>query len=248
MKPAAAFAAPIASSSCEARTFWRCFPANARAVRISSAKETTKMPSAAGTSRTTSRMRGVGTVTLGSPTGSSRRPRRRGSLGRAPTKPQSTATTTISAAGSLGRKKRSTNSAASATTLTTTVVAAHVAELVDHLPQLTERLAGVDRKPEQLAELADDQHHGDAMDVADEHWAGEVVGDPAEPQRPRDQEAGRDEQRERRRQLGRQRRCPRRPVGGRPPRRASRPTPPGRRSAGATSQGARRRPSAASSA
>ena len=49
VNPAAAFAAPIASSSCDARTFWLCFPANDRAVRISSANETRKMPSAAGT-------------------------------------------------------------------------------------------------------------------------------------------------------------------------------------------------------
>ncbi len=46
--PAAAFAAPIASSSCDASMCWLCLPANERAVRISSAKETRKMPPAAG--------------------------------------------------------------------------------------------------------------------------------------------------------------------------------------------------------
>ena len=54
VKPAAALAAPIASSSCEARTCWPCLPAKERAVRISSAKATRKMPSAAGTSATMS--------------------------------------------------------------------------------------------------------------------------------------------------------------------------------------------------
>jgi hypothetical protein len=69
VKPPAAFAAPIASSSCDARTFSPCFPAKTRAVRISSAKVTRKTPNAAGTRRTTSASGGVGIVGLGSPDG-----------------------------------------------------------------------------------------------------------------------------------------------------------------------------------
>jgi hypothetical protein len=43
VNPAAALAAAIASSSCDPRTLWLCLPANDRAVRISSAKQTGKM-------------------------------------------------------------------------------------------------------------------------------------------------------------------------------------------------------------
>ena len=74
--------------------------------------------------------------------------------------------------------------------------AADRAELADRLPELAERLRGVDREPEKLAELADDEDHGDAVDVADEHGPREVVGDPAEPEHPGDREARADEQRE----------------------------------------------------
>jgi hypothetical protein len=69
VSPAAVFAAPIASSSCDARTCWLRFPAKERAVRISSANETRKMPAAAGTRGTTSCNAGVGTSMLGSPAG-----------------------------------------------------------------------------------------------------------------------------------------------------------------------------------
>jgi hypothetical protein len=47
--------------------------------------------------------------------------------------------------------------------------AADLAELADHLPQLGQRVAGADRQAEQLAELADDQDHGDPVDIADQH-------------------------------------------------------------------------------
>ena len=39
---------------------------------------------------------------------------------------------------------------------------------------------GVARQTEELAELAEDQHDGDARDVPDENRLREVVGDPAE--------------------------------------------------------------------
>jgi hypothetical protein len=45
--------------------------------------------------------------------------------------------------------------------------------------------------------LADDQHDGDTVDVAHEHGSGEVVGQPAEPEDPRDEKARRDQQRHR---------------------------------------------------
>jgi hypothetical protein len=121
VRPAAAFAAPIANSSCDARTFWRCFPANDRAVRISSANETRKMPSAAGTSSRTSASGGVGMVRLGRPAGIA-------PVTSIPWLARSSAhelaiatTTTSSAPGSKGTKKRSRKSAARATRLTTTV-------------------------------------------------------------------------------------------------------------------------------
>ena len=67
VKPAAAFAAPIVRSSCDARTCSPRLPANARAVRISSANETRKRPTAAGTSSRTSSSGGVGNVGRGRP-------------------------------------------------------------------------------------------------------------------------------------------------------------------------------------
>ena len=52
------------------------------------------------------------------------------------------------------------------------------------------------------AELADQQHDRDAVDVAHEDWAREVVRDPADPQQPRQAVERRDEQREHGGQLG----------------------------------------------
>ena len=78
---------------------------------------------------------------------------------------------------------------------------AQIADLATQFDELGQRVAGVDIDPGQLAELADDQHHGDAVDVAHKHGSGEVVGQPAEPQQPRDQEARRYQQRQRARQF-----------------------------------------------
>jgi hypothetical protein len=44
---------------------------------------------------------------------------------------------------------------------------ARVIEVADHLDQLRQRVRGLDIDAEHLAELADDEHAGDAVDVAD---------------------------------------------------------------------------------
>jgi hypothetical protein len=77
-----------------------------------------------------------------------------------------------------------------------------ITELADDLHELRQRVGGVDVDPEQLRDLADHQHHGDAVDVADQHGSGKVVGDPAEAREPGDEEARGDEQREHGRELG----------------------------------------------
>ena len=77
----------------------------------------------------------------------------------------------------------------------------HVPDLANHLGELRHRVGRVDVDPGELAELADDQHDRDTVDVADEHGSGEVVGQPAEPEQPRDQKARRDQQRHRAGQL-----------------------------------------------
>ena len=81
--------------------------------------------------------------------------------------------------------------------------AAHVPEFPRHIREPLQRIARVDVEPEQVAELGDDEHDRDAVQVADQHRPGEVVGNPAEAQHPGEQEAGRDEQREHPGQLGR---------------------------------------------
>ena len=121
-----------------------------------------------------------------------------------------------------------------------------VAELAEHLGQLRQRLGRVDRDAEQLAELADHEHDRDAMDVADEHRAREVVGDPADPQQPRDDDSSRRPAARASRRARRRRRCPRWRSPARRRRPAPRASPPARRSAGARSRAARtRRPAAA---
>jgi hypothetical protein len=77
----------------------------------------------------------------------------------------------------------------------------HVADLASHLDELRHRVARVDVDPGQLAELADDEHDGDTVDVAHQHGPREVVGQPPQPEQPRDQKARRDEQRHRAGQL-----------------------------------------------
>ena len=203
VNPAAAFAAPIASSSCDARTgSWRR-PANERAVRISSANETRNTPSAAGASSATSPNPGRGSVGRGRPLGI--RPTTatpwpaRSSAQETPIAP----TTTTSAPGTRGTKKRNASSTASADGADRHRRAAYRAELAGVLGQPVERVAGADREAEQLSDLADHEHDRNAVDVADQHRPREVVGEPAEPQQAREQEAGADEQREHRRELDR---------------------------------------------
>jgi hypothetical protein len=75
---------------------------------------------------------------------------------------------------------------------------ARVTELAEHLDELRNRVDRLDVEPQQLAQLADDEDRGDAVDVADEHWAREIVGEPRESQQPRQHEARGDQQRERR--------------------------------------------------
>jgi hypothetical protein len=80
---------------------------------------------------------------------------------------------------------------------------AGLAEFLDHLPELRQRVGRVDRQAEKLPELTDDQDDRDAVDVPDEDRPGEVVGDPAQAQHARGREADRDQQGEHRRQSGR---------------------------------------------
>ena len=163
------------------------------------------------------------------PTGSGRRPRPRGSAKSSAHESAIAPTTTISAAGSSAAKRRSASSTAERDDADGERGAAHVAELAHHLPELRQRLASRrSTSPSSLPSWPITSDDGDAVDVADQHRPGEVVGDPAEPQQPREQEAGRDEQREHRRQLGRVVGCRRRRAGAPPRRRASRPSPPGR--------------------
>jgi hypothetical protein len=58
----------------------------------------------------------------------------------------------------------------------------HVADLASHLGELRHRVARVDVDPGELAELTDDEHDGDAMDVAHQHGPREVVGQPPQPE------------------------------------------------------------------
>ena len=132
-----------------------------------------------------------------------RRSRCRGLRSRTPTRRPIAATTTISAPGTIGRKRRRPNSAPSETTLTASVAPLTSPSSLHHLPEPAQRLARVDLEPEQLAQLGDHERDRDSVQVADQHRPGEVVGDPAEPQRARQQEAGGDEQGEHRRQLDR---------------------------------------------
>ena len=166
MKPAAAFAVPIASSSCGARTCWLCFPANERAVRISSANETRKTPTAAGKRRMTSCQAGCGTAKLGSPAGIAPTTATPCACRSNAHETPMAATTTTSAAGALGMKTRSANSAASAAAASATVVPLMWFRSCRTSQSCEQRVAGIDRETSELPELADDQDDCDAMDVA----------------------------------------------------------------------------------
>ena len=88
-------------------------------------------------------------------------------------------------------------------TLTSTVDAARLTEVLDSFDDLAERPVRVDVDAEHLSELPADEDDRDAVDVADEDGAGEVVGEPAEAHDPGEEETGADEQGQCRRQLRR---------------------------------------------
>ena len=128
--------------------------------------------------------------------------------------------------GSLRKRQRRPSSTAREAAPTARVAAVPVAEVAEHRDQRRDRALGLGAEAEQLAELADDQDHGDPVEVADQHRPGEVVGDPAQPDQPCHQEHGPDQQRQQRGQgrgplrvLGRERHHRRR----RPGRRSTRP-------------------------
>jgi hypothetical protein len=73
---------------------------------------------------------------------------------------------------------------------------ADVAEVARDLDQLRHRVRGRDVEPEDLAQLPDDEHCDDAVDVSDEDRARQVVGDPAQPEQPSERETCGDEQRQ----------------------------------------------------
>ena len=154
MKPAATFATPIDTSSCDARTCSRRFPANARAVRISSANETRKSPNAAGRSATTSERPGVGidgrgqsaltgptiaTPWLARSTGPREADGRDDHDERAGQEPHE------AAHDEEGRQRHGADRERGA---------ADVAELAHGLPQAREGVAGVDVDPEELPSCA----------------------------------------------------------------------------------------------
>jgi hypothetical protein len=78
---------------------------------------------------------------------------------------------------------------------------AQIADVPAQLDELRNRVACIDVDPGELAELADNEHDRDAVDVAHQNGSGEVIGQPAEPQQPGAQKARRDKQRHRARQL-----------------------------------------------
>ena len=135
VKPAAAFAAPMTNSSCDARTCSPRLPAKARAVRISSAKETRKTPSAAGSSRRTSASGGVGR--LGAWQAAGNRADGRDPVRGEVERPRAAIApaTTSRAPGSAGMKRRRRSRAASATALSAAVAPLTSPNLSHHLPQ-----------------------------------------------------------------------------------------------------------------
>ena len=203
MIPAAVLIPEKASSSWFARTCWLFFPANVLAVRMPSAKLTRKMPMAAGSRLATSRERRAGNrdarqagrylahhgdaVLL-----EVERPRE-GDRGddddqrrRKPRQEESS------------RDERAKRDCAHEDGRP-----AHVPERTQDVRDLSDRLRRVDVDSQQFPELAADEHDRDAVDVADEHRPGEVVGQPAESDDPGQQEACADQEREHRGELRR---------------------------------------------
>ena len=201
--PAAALAAPIASSSCPTRTCWPWRPANERAVSTPSAKQTKNSPSAAGTSVSVSETDGVGTWSVRQ----ARRQRAddgdavRGEVERLGGDDREHHDQ--QRRRELGREEAQRHQDQQRRGAHRERRAADVTELLHDLGELRQRLGRVDVEPQQLAELPDQQDDDHAVDVPDQDGAGEVVGDPAQPGHAGQHEARGDEQRERRGELGR---------------------------------------------
>ena len=143
------------------------------------------MPTAAGSELERRRRAAGRDVEARQPGGDRRRRRRRRRAARssAPRR-RSRATTTISAAGTRGAQEAQRQQDRERGRADRDAWCRSTSPISrDDLDELRERVARVDVEPEQLAELADDQHDRDAVDVADQHGPREVVGDPAEPQR-----------------------------------------------------------------
>ena len=106
-----------------------------------------------------------------------------------------------SAAGIFGTKIRPPKRITSATSDTSAVLPETSPSSSQHVAELADRIGRVQRDPQQLAELPDDQHDRDAVQVADQDGARQVLGDPLQPRQARDEEAGADHQRQRGRHL-----------------------------------------------
>ena len=130
-----------------------CLPANARAVRISSAKATRKMPKppARGPDivERRGRQRRAGQASRDRADG-------RDAVAREVEQPgeRDAATTTISAPGTIGRKRRRVSIAPSETTLTAKRGAAHVAELAHDIPEPSQRSGASTSSPSSLPSWA----------------------------------------------------------------------------------------------
>ena len=66
--------------------------------------------------------------------------------------------------------------------------AARLVELGDELPHDRKEVVGVDVQTEHLPELPRDDRERDPVDVAEQDWLAEEVGDEAKPERPRQDE------------------------------------------------------------
>ena len=63
-----------------------------------------------------------------------------------------------------------------------------IGDLADHFDELAWWSLSDDAQAQHLPELADDQHHSNTVEVADEHGSREIVRDPAQPCQPSPQE------------------------------------------------------------
>ena len=113
------------------------------------------------------------------------------------------AATTINAPGRNGRKRFRQTSVTSATALTAMVAPLTSPSSFTISQRRPSGSLCSDLQAEQLAELRDHQRDRDAVQIADQHGSGEIVGDPADPQQPREEEADGDEEREHRGDLDR---------------------------------------------